>query len=104
MMNEKTYLKLIRRLPVVKCPDKVISQVLQTCDTPPKPKKKYSMPLLRETAYGTGCVIIIAIILIMCKYSNDNQLEYRTRFAVNSHLLVRQLTNGASILFAEKIK
>jgi hypothetical protein len=104
MINEKTYLKLMHRLPVVKCPEHVVSQVLRVCDTSTGFTKKSPGHLLREMTYGAGCLIILAVIFLMCKYSYDNQSEYHTRIAVNSHLLVRQLANGASIIFTEKIK
>lgn len=104
MINEKTYLRLMQRLPMVKCPDNVVSHALRACDTSTGFKKKNPMHLLREMAYGTGCLIILTVIFIMCRYSYDNQSEYHTRIAINSHLLVRQLANGASIIFTEKIK
>lgn len=104
MIKEKTYLKAIRRLPLTKCPDSIVSEALKVCDLPVNDRKRSSIHLIRERAYGIGCIMIIAIICIMIRWSYGNHPGYQTRIAVNSHLLARQLANGASIIFAEKIK
>lgn len=104
MIKKKTYLKTIRRLPLTKCPDQVVSEVLRVCDRSAQAKKRNSIDGMRETAYGMGCIIIITIFTIMIKWNYDNHPGYHTRIAVNSHLLAHQLANVASIIFAEKIK
>jgi hypothetical protein len=104
MINEKTYLKLMQRLPMTKCPDNIILEVLRVCNYPVKSNKKNFMPLLREITYGTGCLIILVAIFLMFQWSYEMEPAYHKRIEVNSHLLVRQLTDGAAIIFTEKIK
>jgi hypothetical protein len=104
MIKEKTYLKTIRRLPPIQCPKGVVSEVLKVCDLSVNDRKRSPIHLIRESAYGVGCLMIITIICIMIRWSYKNHPNYQTRIAVNSHLLARQLANGASIIFTEKIK